>query len=706
MRARYPDRDGFIDRDGVKIHFELYENDGPTILLMPTWSLVHSRHWKMQIPYLARHYRVLTFDGRGNGKSDRPRAAEAHGLGDYLADAIAVMDETQTDRAFLAGMSLGGYYSLQMAARHPDRVLGVVVFGTATGLSAAFPELALPERLEYEWDAELDTTEGWAKYNKHHWLRDYPDFVEFFIGRCITEPHSTKLTDDAIGWALETDGEVLVATDEGTADFVTGVDAAAAYRSIRCPVLIIHGDDDHIISYQSSVKLAEITGGELVTIGGGGHFIHGREPVKSNRLIGNFIDRTSGAPPPSQIWARGLDRPKRALYLSSPIGLGHARRDVAITAELRALRPDLEVDWLAQHPVTSVLEGEGEKVHPASEYLASESGHITSEAGEHDLHCFEALRRMDEILLTNFMVFQEVVDEGNYDLVIADESWDVDHFWFENPELKRGQLVWMTDFVGYIPMPEGGAREEYVTADYNAEMINHVARYPWIRDRAIFVGSPDDIVPNRFGPDLPLIKDWTLDNFDFSGYITGFDPGSLDRAVLRSELGYGSDEKVCVVTVGGSGVGADLIRRVIDAYPSARRLEPGLRMIVVAGPRIDPDSLPKVDGIEMHSHVPRLYRHLAACDVAVVQGGLTTTMELAASQTPFLYFPLRNHFEQNFHVRHRLTRYGAGTYMEYATSDPDAIAQELSRALRTEAKSIEVETDGAARAASMIAELV
>jgi len=570
MRARFPDRDGFIDRDGVNIHFELYENDGPTILLMPTWSLVHSRHWKMQISYLARHYRVLTFDGRGNGKSDRPREAEAHGLEDYLADALAVMDETGTDRAFVAGLSLGGYYSLHFAAGYPDRVQGVIVFGSGTGLALAYPELELPERSEYEWATELDTTEGWAKYNKHHWLNDYPDFVEFFIGRCVTEPHSTKLTDDAVGWALETDGEVLVATGEAD-DLMTGEDLIAAYRSIQCPLLIVHGDDDHIISYENSVKLAELTGGELVLIGGGGHFVHGREPVKSNRLIRDFIDRTFGTPPPSQVWARGLDRPKRALYLSSPIGLGHARRDVAIAAELKALLPELEVDWLSQHPVTSVLEAEGETVHPASEYLASESGHITSEAGEHDLHCFEALRRMDEILLSNFMVFQEVVDEGNYDLVIADESWDVDHFWFENPELKRGQLVWMTDFVGYIPMAEGGTREEYVTADYNAEMINHVARYPWIRDRAIFVGNPDDIVPMRFGPDLPQIKDWTLDNFDFSGYVTGFDPGSLDRAALRSELGYRPDDKVCVVTVGGSGVGADLIRRVIDAYPSASR---------------------------------------------------------------------------------------------------------------------------------------
>jgi hypothetical protein len=142
-------------------------------------------------------------------------------------------------------------------------------------------------------------------------------------------------------------------------------------------------------------------------------------------------------------------------------------------------------------------------VHPASRYLANESAHLESEAGEHDLHCFEALRRMDEVLLSNFMVFHDIVQDTAYDLVIGDEAWDVDHFLHENPELKRFAYAWLTDFVGNLPMPDGGPREALVTADYNAEMIEHIARYPRVRDRAIFVGNPDDIVDDRFGPGLP-----------------------------------------------------------------------------------------------------------------------------------------------------------------------------------------------------------
>jgi predicted glycosyltransferase len=410
----------------------------------------------------------------------------------------------------------------------------------------------------------------------------------------------------------------------------------------------------------------------------------------------------------SMTWTRALARPRRALYLSSPIGLGHAMRDAAIADELRRLRPDLQIDWLAQHPVTAVLEARGERIHPLSAELASESAHFAREAAGHDLNAFQAIRRMDEILVANFMVFHDAIETGEYDLVIGDEAWDVDHFLHENPELKRTAFAWMTDFVGWVPMPDGGEREAELTADYNAEMIEHVERFPRLRDRSIFVGNPDDIVPDTFGPGLPAIRDWTERHFAFSGYITGFDPAPLvaGREALRSELGYRPDERVVIVTVGGSGVGEALLRRVIEAYPDAAQRVNGLRMIAVAGPRIDPSSLGAPAGVEVVGFIPELYRHLVACDLAVVQGGLTTTMELAAAGRPFIYFPLRNHFEQRRHVRHRLERYRAGRMMEFDDALPDVLGAAIAEELERPATSRPVERDGAARAASLIAELV
>jgi UDP:flavonoid glycosyltransferase YjiC (YdhE family) len=148
-------------------------------------------------------------------------------------------------------------------------------------------------------------------------------------------------------------------------------------------------------------------------------------------------------------------------------------------------------------------------------------------------------------------------------------------------------------------------------------------------------------VPDTFGPELPLIGDWTREHYAFAGYVTGFDPADLaDRQALRHKLGYRDDEQVCIVTVGGSGVGGHLLRRVIQAFPKARRRVPGLRMVMVTGPRIDPGTIPRHRGLEVRAYVHQLYRHLAACDLAVVQGGLTTCMELTANRRPFLYRPV------------------------------------------------------------------
>ncbi len=706
MRARHPDHQGTVDREGVGIHYEVYGQGETTLFLIPPSPITHSRIWKAQIPFLSRHYRVVTFDGRGNGKSGQPTGASAHTQEANLGDILAVADAAGIDKAVLVAHCHANWWAVQFAAAHPERVEGLVA------IEPGVPYLGRPQPHWVEtgphWDEILDDPKGWQLNNRHAIVTRHRDWVEFFFGEQLVEPHSTKQWEDAVAWALESTGEVLAAGEEGfEIDFPDRETVEGICRSLTVPTLTIHGDQDVCQHVDRGRAFAEITGGDLIVLEGAGHLTPAREPVEVNHVIRRFVDKIKGVPMRSHVWARGMSRRKKALYLSSPIGLGHARRDIAIVDELRKLEPDLEIEWLAQDPVTRALEDAGETIHPASEWLASESGHIASEAAGHELHCFQALRRMDEILVANFMIFQEVLEDGLYDLVIGDEAWDVDYYWHENPELKRGTNVWMTDFVGYLPMPDGGDREAYLTSDYNAEMIEHIARYPRIRDRAIFVGSPDDIYPEVFGPGLPKIRDWTEENFDFSGYITGFDaPSDVEVEEWRAELGYQPDEKVCVVTVGGSGVGQDLLEKVIASYPKAKELVPGLRMVAVAGPRIDPESLPATPGLEVHGYVDRLYRHLAVCDIAVVQGGLTTTMELTAAKRPFLYFPLINHFEQNFHVRHRLDQYRAGRYMDYRDTDPDQIAELIAAEMDRPVNYRPVETDGARKAAVLIAELI
>jgi UDP:flavonoid glycosyltransferase YjiC (YdhE family) len=256
-------------------------------------------------------------------------------------------------------------------------------------------------------------------------------------------------------------------------------------------------------------------------------------------------------------------------------------------------------------------------------------------------------------------------------------------------------------------MPGSGQREADLTADYNAEMLEHVARYPRLRDRALYVGDPDDVVPDRFGPGLPSIREWTAAQYAFPGYVTGFTPiQPRDRAGIREELGWRPGEPVCLVTAGGTGIGLPLLRRVVAAYFEAARRVSGLRMVVVTGPRIDPETIPVIPGVEVRGWVPDLYRHLAACDLAITHAGLTTTMELTANRRPFLYVPLRRHFEQNLHVPHRLTRYRAGRRMDWDDLMPDGLADAIATEIGRDVDYLPVDPGGAAKAAATLAELL
>ena len=255
----------------------------------------------------------------------------------------------------------------------------------------------------------------------------------------------------------------------------------------------------------------------------------------------------------------------------------------------------------------------------------------------------------------------------------------------------------------------GGEREAFLTADYNAEMIRQVERFPRVRDRAIFVGDPVDLVPDRFGPGLPSIREWTQEHYDFSGYITGFDPAPLaDRAALRERLGYARDEQVCLVTVGGSGVGTALLRRVMESFPYAQQA----RSRPADGGRGRSADRPgqrcrRCPGIEVHAYVDGLYQHLAACDLAVVQGGLTTCMELVGqpAAVPLLPAaqPLRAELPRPAPARALRGRPAAWTY---ADTDPEALAAAIAEEIGRPVDYVEVETDGAARAAARIATLL
>ena len=709
MRAREPDESGYAVNDGIRVYYEIHgtrHTNEPTVMLMPPWAIAHSRFWKFQIPYLATHFRTVCFDPRGNGRTDRPPEPERYGAATAIADTLEVMDATDTASAIMVGHCVGSTTAMLIAAAHPDRVRGIVAINASVLLT---PGLA-PRRAHSRHDV-LDTDEGWAKDNVHYWARDWPGFVEFFIAQMTVEPHSTKVYDDAVGWGLETDAVTMLA--EGGAACVlpeTSIaQAEAMVRSLTCPVLAITGDTDRIIPKERSERLAELVGGDLLMIRGGGHLPQARHPVVVNQAIRTFIERISPPHRRSEIWLLARDRHPRALWVSSPIGLGHIHRDLAIARALRARIPQLRIEWLAQDPVTQVLAAAGEVVHPASQDLASESAHMESEAvqdGGHELHAFRAYRRMDDILCANYLRFDDVVRESPFDLWVGDESWEIDHFLHENPERKIAPFVFTTDVVGFLPVTDD-PREAELTADYNAEMIEHRERFPSIRDLSLFIGAYDELPDASFGPGLPRIRDWTARWFDTVPYIVPFDPNKYqDTAALRRRLGYNPDVPLIAAAVGGTAVGRTLLNLIAESFHYLRKDLPQARFLIITGPRIDPAEMPDVDGLEVVGFLDEAAAHLAAADVAVVQGGLSTTMELVAARRPFVYFPMGLHWEQQHFVAHRLNHYRAGIRMDYSTTTPADLAATLQRAIGRKTRYRAVPSHGARRAAERIAHLL
>jgi pimeloyl-ACP methyl ester carboxylesterase len=285
MRASQPAVADVVRRDGVEIFYEVYGDGATTVLMLPTWSIIHSRCWKMQIPYLARHYRVVTFDPRGNGRSDRPAGPEAYGEREFAADALAVLDAIGTERVVLVGFSMGAQRGLLLAGEHPERVAGAVFIGSAVPLGPTVPR----EQWVDEFTRRRDAYEDWDKFNRHYWVSDYGDFLEFFFAELYNEAHSTKQREDAVAWGLETDPETLVATQLGSRVEADELGSLAA--SVRCPVLVIHGTDDAIRPSESGAAFADLLGGALVLLHGAGHAPHARDPVKVNLLIKQFVDR-------------------------------------------------------------------------------------------------------------------------------------------------------------------------------------------------------------------------------------------------------------------------------------------------------------------------------------------------------------------------------------------------------------------------------
>ena len=291
-RARLPDRSGFAESpDGVRIAYDVYGAGEPAIVFLPSAPIIHARQWKGQVPWLSLRHRVIAYDGRGNGRSDRPTDAASYGIDRILGDIDGVLDATETERAVLVGLCGDAVWpAVQFAARTPDRVLGIVAFAVGVPLLTK-PH---PWRVQYSFEDDPPANDEWALINRGVYRRDYGSFARFFFGALATEPHSTKLVEDMVGWALDGTPEAMIAD----ADVQLGLDREGVEKicaKVRCPMLIAHGTDDVCQPPGRARRLAEITGARLVEVEGAGHLIPGRHPVLANLLIRDFVRSLEGS---------------------------------------------------------------------------------------------------------------------------------------------------------------------------------------------------------------------------------------------------------------------------------------------------------------------------------------------------------------------------------------------------------------------------
>ena len=674
----------YAENDGVKIWYEVHGKGEPTLVMVPGFQIVHSESYKRSyVPFLSRHMRVVTLDLRGSGKSDHPEGG--YDLGTWAEDVHAVVKAAELNRFAMAGSSCGVTICIKYFANHPVKVSHLILLN-------GFAKMVRSEN--YPHGMPEDMLKGTLQF----WHDQPEDMLKGFIELLCTEKYTLRGKELVWQWAHETLPQIWA---RGFSCSVLS-DVDKHLDNLDLPILILAAQEDQVIFHSASEYLHQrISGSKFVSVPNSGHGFSRTWPQVSRHIL-NFLQPETKTP---SLQTNKRDS-FRILWISSPIGLGHVKRDLAIAEEMRKEIPGLTIHWLCVDPVRSFLEGAEEEIHRLSDALWDESGHFESHGKAYSLDVTEAYWEMDKLLNNNFMVFTDAVREDGYDLVVGDESWEVDQYLHYNPSLKTAPFVFMTDLVGASNVSEDKTKQAHVH-NVNGTWVEMRELHPEASDLSIFIGEPEDIPDREFGENLPNMRAWAKEHFSFPGYVLPFDLADYsDRQALRTELGFSPEDKILLVAVGGTSVGRPLIEKCLEAQPILKEKIHGIRIVVLCGPRIDPNSFDHLDGIEFLPFVKDPIRYYAACDLAVIQGGLSTAVELTALGRPFLYFPLKDHFEQQHLVELRVKRYKAGVRMDFDDTNPGDLAEAIEANMETSVKYRPVNTDGAKKAASMIIEVL
>lgn len=396
---------------------------------------------------------------------------------------------------------------------------------------------------------------------------------------------------------------------------------------------------------------------------------------------------------------------KRILYISGSLGLGHVTRDLAIAKELRTLRPESEIVWLAAHPADLLIKEAGETLLPGSHTWVDETVVAEEASDGYRLNLLKYAFRIKKVWADHLQTFRRLMQEESFDVVVGDETYEIAIALTEKSLKIDPAFVMIYDFIGTEAMTYSPVERLGVYFN-NRKWARSHRDNPYPIDLVLFVGELDDVVDKRFGFLLPNRREWAKKICKFVGYILRFKPEDLaDKMRMRRMLGYGGNPLI-VCSIGGTSIGKAMLELCGKAFPILRRTMPDLRMVLVSGPRLSPESVTAPAGVEIRGYVPDLFEHFAASDLAIVQAGGTTTLELTALRKPFIYFPIEGQFGQQLYISERLARHRAGVKMQYSRTTPESLAEMVLAHIGKELNYAAIPTDGARRAAEFISGLL
>lgn len=391
---------------------------------------------------------------------------------------------------------------------------------------------------------------------------------------------------------------------------------------------------------------------------------------------------------------------KKVLFISSSIGLGHAARDLEIAREMKKRNPDIEISWLAGDPARRVIKEAGENLLPECELLGKDSYLAEKVSNGFKMNVNKYLFRVLLEWRKSIFATRRLTKEKKFDLIIADEAYELILAFLFFPGIKKkAPFVMIYDFFGFDATTKNPF-EKMGTYLWNFAWITG-NRTPWVEDLSLFIGNVEDIADKSYGLFLPNARRHAEKHYKFLGNILPFNPQDYSNtSEIKSQLGYGEGPLI-VCSVGGTAIGVDLLNLCSRTYRILRDKLPQLQMVLICGPRIDSRSIMVTEGIEIKGYVPKLYEHFAASELAIVQGGGTTTTELVALNKNFLYFPLEEHFEQKL-VSDKLARIGAGVKMSFSETNEITLSKAVLENLGKTVDYQKINIDGAVKAAEFI----